>query len=61
MYLIVMGKMNGDVHYFGPFPTNDRAMEYGKAIDRDYVGARWHVAHLAVPFVTVVQNIEWVK
>lgn len=45
MYLIVAGKPNGDVAYFGPFQTKDRANEYGSAIE----GYRWHVVPLIVP------------
>lgn len=45
MYLIIAGKPNGEAFYFGPFQTEDRAKEYGKALE-DY---RWHIVPLIVP------------
>jgi hypothetical protein len=47
MYLVVGGKPNGEVTYFGPFPTEDRAREYGISVTE--MGLRWHIAPLVVP------------
>lgn len=54
MYMIVASRINGDVDYFGPFPTEDRAKEYAQSFE-DY--RRWHVVPLIVPnCVTVKLN-----
>lgn len=48
MYIIVAGRPNGEVTYFGAFTTVDRAMEYGKALD-ELGPYKWHVQTLVVP------------
>jgi len=60
MYLIIVGYINGDVEYYGPFPTEERAVKYGWSIDKDLSPSKWFVKPLTVPYSTVVKRIEYV-
>jgi hypothetical protein len=46
MYLVIAGKPNGDVTYFGPFQTSKRALEYLNSMPEEY---RSHIVELVVP------------
>lgn len=49
--------------YWGPFPNSHRAWIYGRSMQVDF-GDRlvsWSMQRLIVPFVTVVDRIEWRK
>ena len=46
MFLLIRGFPNGDVDYFGPFPTKERAEKYAESFDEK---CRWHVKPLIVP------------
>jgi hypothetical protein len=50
MYILLVGYLNGDVDYFGPFQTEDRATLYAQSVTRDLTNvARWFVKPLIIP------------
>lgn len=55
MYLLVAGKPNSEVTYFGPFPNIRRAEQYGESATE--LGYRWHVVPLVVPNCVVATVI----
>lgn len=55
MYLLVVGSPNGSAEYFGPFPTEERAQQYGSSMPP---GFRWHVTTITLPYA-VVREIVW--
>ncbi len=55
MYLLVAGKPNGSVEYYGPFGTEERAKTYAQSLTDTQ---RWHVVPLIIPY-SVVKQIVW--
>lgn len=49
-YLLVVGYPNGDVEYYGPFRTKERAVEYCKAVEDEGKKTRMHIAPVITPY-----------
>ena len=51
MYILVLSFKNGDVRYYGPFPSHARVGIYAAECERTFGEslARWHTANLVKP------------
>ena len=62
MYLICVSYFTGpEINFFGPFPTLERAVEYGRELERcDASVRRFFAARIIVPY-SVVEDVKWRK
>lgn len=60
MYVLTVGRPNGDLTMYGPFPSVKRAEMYAEAVIKSepQVRCRYYVKELIVPF-SVVKNIVY--
>lgn len=55
--ILNVGRKNGKVEQYGPFPSDRRAREYAASVEDIHL-CWWHIKELIVPF-SVVKNIIW--
>ena len=49
MWLVIANFTNGSVRYYGPFPTQNRAILYSMAVEADVKPASCHIACMVTP------------